>query len=285
MTSPRPTTAPASRPTSPISDPREQPDAVPRQQDPGEPVERRRHEDSELVPAAERAGQGSRLTTTRRRSRTSIRGAKKSIAATTTSTTSGRCTPATSGARTRRRWPMASGTRATTFRSAPMSFGAPGWSFVANVTTIINPTLTNEFVFGSSRTICTSTRSTTPGTLSKLGVSYKMPYPDRRHAGSGAELELRRRAERADSDFNGTPFSNFNHTMDITDSVAKVYGTPHVQGRHLPAQEREGPDGVHLGERQHLVRPRREQPERLQLGVLQRAAGQLRHGCSNPAWC
>ena len=33
----------------------------------------------------------------------------------------------------------------------PMSFGAPGWSFVANVTTIINPTLTNEFVFGSSR--------------------------------------------------------------------------------------------------------------------------------------
>ena len=33
----------------------------------------------------------------------------------------------------------------------PMSFGAPGWSFVSNVTTIINPTLTNEFVFGSSR--------------------------------------------------------------------------------------------------------------------------------------
>ena len=35
----------------------------------------------------------------------------------------------------------------------PMSFGAPGWSIVANVTTIINPTLTNEFVFGSSKNV------------------------------------------------------------------------------------------------------------------------------------
>ena len=60
----------------------------------------------------------------------------------------------------------------------PMSFGAPGWSFVANVTTIINPTLTNEFVFGSSRNDLHITPITDAFNASKVGVSYKMPFPD-----------------------------------------------------------------------------------------------------------
>ena len=32
-----------------------------------------------------------------------------------------------------------------------MNFGNPGWSLITNVTTVINPTLTNEFIFGSSK--------------------------------------------------------------------------------------------------------------------------------------
>src|SRR5258706_5002142 len=60
----------------------------------------------------------------------------------------------------------------------PMSFGAPGWSFVSNVTTIINPTLTNEFVFGSSRNDLHITPITDAFNASKVGVSYTMPFPD-----------------------------------------------------------------------------------------------------------
>ena len=65
----------------------------------------------------------------------------------------------------------------------PMSFGAPGWSFVSNVTTIINPTLTNEFVFGSSRNDLHITPLTDAFNASKVGVSYKMPFPMRTRCG------------------------------------------------------------------------------------------------------
>jgi hypothetical protein len=107
---------------------------------------------------------------------------------------------------------------------APMSFGAPGWSWVANVTTILNPTLTNEFVFGSSRNDLHITPVDDTWKLSKVGVGYKMPYP------SADTLQLVQNwnyggvPNGPTSAFNGTPFSNFNHTVDITDSMAKVAG-------------------------------------------------------------
>ena len=36
---------------------------------------------------------------------------------------------------------------------APMNFGNPGWSVINNLTTVFNPTLTNEFIFGSSKNV------------------------------------------------------------------------------------------------------------------------------------
>ena len=59
----------------------------------------------------------------------------------------------------------------------PMSFGSPGWSMVGNVTTIINPTLTNEFVFGSSRNDLHITPIDKAFNRSNLNLSYTMPYP------------------------------------------------------------------------------------------------------------
>ena len=110
---------------------------------------------------------------------------------------------------------------------APMSFGAPGWSFVANVTTIINPTLTNEFVFGSSRNDLHITPSTIRGICPNVGVSYKMPYPNADTLGLVQNWNYGGVPNGPTSSFNGTPFLNFNHTIDITDSMAKVLGSPH----------------------------------------------------------
>jgi hypothetical protein len=107
----------------------------------------------------------------------------------------------------------------------PMSFGSPGWSVVTNVTTIINPTLTNEFVFGSSRNDLHIKPINDAFDETKLGLSYKMPFPnaDTLHLiqnwGYGGVPNA------PTSGFAGTPFLNFNHTYDITDSIAKVHDT------------------------------------------------------------
>lgn len=105
----------------------------------------------------------------------------------------------------------------------PMSFGAPGWSFVTNVSTIINPTLTNEFVFGSSKNVLHIYPLDNAFDATKLGLSYKMPYPtaDTLHLVQNWQWDVPSAPSIA---FTGTPFSNFNHTYDITDSVAKVRG-------------------------------------------------------------
>ncbi len=107
----------------------------------------------------------------------------------------------------------------------PMSFGAPGWSFVSNVTTIINPTLTNEFVFGSSRNDLHITPITDAFNASKVGVSYTMPFPDADKLKLVQNWNFGGVPNGPTTNFAGTPFLNFNHTYDITDSVAKVHDT------------------------------------------------------------
>ncbi len=113
---------------------------------------------------------------------------------------------------------------------APMSFGAPGWSFVSNLTTIINPTLTNEFVFGSSRNDLHITPVDDTWNLSNVGVSYKMPYPTADTLGLVQNWNYGGVPNAPTSSFNGTPFLNFNHTVDITDGVAKVLNAHTIKG-------------------------------------------------------
>lgn len=104
----------------------------------------------------------------------------------------------------------------------PMSFGAPGWSLVTNVTTIINPTLTNEFIFGSSKNVLHITPIDNAFDRSKLGLTYKMPYATADPLGLVQNWQWD--VPSAPSiNFTGIPFLNFNHTTDITDNVAKVY--------------------------------------------------------------
>ena len=113
---------------------------------------------------------------------------------------------------------------------APMSFGAPGWSFVSNVTTVVNPTLTNEFVFGSSRNDLHIKPVDDTWNRSNLNLSYKMPYPDADTLSLVQNWNYGGVPSGPTSAFNGTPFLNFNHTIDITDSMAKVSGAHTFKG-------------------------------------------------------
>jgi hypothetical protein len=92
------------------------------------------------------------------------------------------------------------------------------------VTTIINPTLTNEFVFGSSRNDLHIRPVDDTWNRDKLGLAYKMPYPSADTLGLVQNWRFGGVPNGPFTAFNGTPFLNFNHTMDFTDSVAKVAG-------------------------------------------------------------
>jgi hypothetical protein len=107
---------------------------------------------------------------------------------------------------------------------APMNFGNPGWSWVNNLTTTINPTLTNEFIFGSSKNVLNIDPVDKTFDRAALGLEYKMPF-------SGDTLGLVQNwrfggvPNAPFTAFNGTPFRNFNNTFDITNNLTKVKGS------------------------------------------------------------
>jgi hypothetical protein len=107
---------------------------------------------------------------------------------------------------------------------APMNFGDPGWSFITNVTTIINPTLTNEFVFGSSKNKLNIDPVDDTFSRAPLNLRYKMPFPDADALGLVQNWRWGGVPNAPFTSFNGTPFRNFNHTYDFTDNVAKIAG-------------------------------------------------------------
>ncbi len=106
-----------------------------------------------------------------------------------------------------------------------MNFGAPGWSFVTNVTTILNPTLTNEFVFGSSKNVLNIDPIDDTFSRKKLDLSYQMPFSDADKLGLIQNWRFDGVPNSPFTGFNGTPFRNFNHTYDFTDTASKVLGT------------------------------------------------------------
>lgn len=108
---------------------------------------------------------------------------------------------------------------------APMNFGNPGWSLVNNLTTVLSPTLTNEFIFGSSKNVLNIDPVDKTFDRAKLNLSYKMPFPNADTLGLVQNWRWGGVPNAPFSGFNGTPFRNFNHTYDITDNVTKVRGS------------------------------------------------------------
>jgi hypothetical protein len=106
----------------------------------------------------------------------------------------------------------------------PMNFGNPGWSFITNLTATLSPTLTNEFIFGTSKNVLNIDPVDNAWKREPLGLSYRMPFPEAdklgliqnwRYGFTNAPF----------SSFNGTPFRNFNHTWDITNNTTKILGS------------------------------------------------------------
>lgn len=107
----------------------------------------------------------------------------------------------------------------------PMNFGNPGWSFITNLTTVINPTLTNEFIFGSSKNVLNIDPVDNAFKRAPLNLSYRMPFPDADPLGLVQNWRFGGVPNAPFSGFAGTPFRNFNHTWDITNNTTKVLGS------------------------------------------------------------
>lgn len=112
----------------------------------------------------------------------------------------------------------------------PMNFGNPGWSFITNVTTTINPTLTNEFIFGSSKNVLNIDPVDSAFNRQPLGLSFKMPFPDADKLGLVQNFRFGGVPNAPFTNFAGTPFRNFNHTWDFTDNITKVRGSHTLKG-------------------------------------------------------
>ena len=108
----------------------------------------------------------------------------------------------------------------------PMHFGQPGRSMIFNLTTIVNPTLTNEFIFGPSRNRLDINPVDNAWKRAPLNLSYQMPYPNADPLGlvQNWRFGVPNDPLHDVGGFSGTPFLNANTTFDFTDNVNKVIG-------------------------------------------------------------
>jgi hypothetical protein len=106
----------------------------------------------------------------------------------------------------------------------PMNFGDPGWSWVTNLTTVINPTMTNEFVFGVSRNDLNIDPVGRAWMREPLGLTYQMPFAGADPLGLVQNWRFGGVPNAPVSNFNGTPFRNWNRTVDISNNTTKIHG-------------------------------------------------------------
>jgi hypothetical protein len=102
----------------------------------------------------------------------------------------------------------------------------PGRSTVANLTTIIDPTLTNEFIFGLSwnHVYVNTTPEVSPKYYKKdLGLSYQMPFPAADALGLVQFWTWGDVPSAPSGNMNGNPFVNMNVIFEFTDNLSKVY--------------------------------------------------------------
>lgn len=104
---------------------------------------------------------------------------------------------------------------------------APAWNGTLNVTSTLSPTLTNEFIFGSSQNNLTlDPTKKDAASYSGIGLNFALPfaYP----ANQWFNITF---GGIANQNFGGTtgysqfPYKNSNTTFDIYDNVSKVLGT------------------------------------------------------------
>lgn len=106
---------------------------------------------------------------------------------------------------------------------------APAWNGTLNATSTLSPTLTNEFIFGSSQNNLTlNPTNENAATYSGIGLNFATPFPY-----PPSQFFNLTFGGVTGQNFGGTtgysqfPYKNSNTTFDIYDNVSKVLG-PHT---------------------------------------------------------
>ena len=109
---------------------------------------------------------------------------------------------------------------------SPIQYANPGYSWAAGSTYIFSPTLTNEFNIGASKNSILIDETTDAYTRTKSGVNLPLLYPNavQRDYIPNVGFGGTRLANSPGFGTSDAPFINHNTTLDITDSVAKVWG-------------------------------------------------------------
>jgi len=129
----------------------------------------------------------------------------------------------------------------------PFLVPAPGRNGVVNLTTIVNPTLTNEFIFGASWNMIDMqvTPELTPKIYAKnYNLSYKadMPYPNADRTGLISNWRWGDLPNPTSTNIRSLPFHNANVTFEFTDNVSKMYGTHQLRaGIYVQRQRKDQP--------------------------------------------
>jgi hypothetical protein len=119
---------------------------------------------------------------------------------------------------------------------APMNFGNPGWSLITNVTTVINPTLTNEFIFGSSKNVLNIDPVDDTFDRAKLGLSYQMPFPKADPLGLVQNWR-----------FQNLPMAPSLLSMARRSAISITHGNSPTTSRRLRARTRSKPVSICTG--------------------------------------
>ncbi len=118
---------------------------------------------------------------------------------------------------------------ATNIPLGPVAFKQPGKAGIINVTTVLNPTLTNEFIFGPGRNRLTILPTTDGQNASKMGLDVRMPFPSANALNLVPGLNFGGVPNAPNFNLNNIPFYNVNNTFDFTDNVMKVIASHQVK--------------------------------------------------------
>jgi Carboxypeptidase regulatory-like domain/TonB-dependent Receptor Plug Domain len=113
---------------------------------------------------------------------------------------------------------------------------APAWNSNLNVTSVLSPTLTNEFIFGASQNNLTLDPSNpNAATYSGIGFNFALPFPyptsqffNIQFAGLTGLSNTTANTSPGIAGTNGYsqfPYKNSNTTFDIYDNISKIVGT------------------------------------------------------------
>ena len=111
---------------------------------------------------------------------------------------------------------------ATNIPLGGLAYRQPAQTGIVNVTTVINPTLTNEFIFGPGRNRLTILPTTDELDASKMNLSVKMPFPKANLGNLVPGLNFGGVPNAPNFNLNNVPFYNVNDTFDFTDNITKV---------------------------------------------------------------